>query len=210
VEDLISEILWGGDAATEGVIPNWPVVTAGAKEFFASVNGLVLTIKPGAAVVKGKLHWSDADWTYTFTRPVSGTRYDRFVLRAYWTLGDGTYSRRVRIYRIAGLPALPPIVQTHGTEWHLPLYTVAVPSGAGALTITKNWAYRHLRNVTDNKYLETTRRWHKGMLIDWSGTLGGSDGARPVDPVTGRACESWHACIGGPAHNGVVIPDLRD
>lgn len=47
----------------------------------------------------------------------------------------------------------------------------------------------------------------KGAIIMWYGSLGGSDGHRPV--VDGVANEDWHVC-NGETVNGMALPDLRD
>jgi hypothetical protein len=46
-----------------------------------------------------------------------------------------------------------------------------------------------------------------GTIIMWSGTLGGSDGHRPV--VGGVANKDWHLC-NGEVVGSVTTPDLRD
>lgn len=46
-----------------------------------------------------------------------------------------------------------------------------------------------------------------GAIVMWSGTLGGSDGHRPV--VGGVANEDWHLC-NGDAVGSVTTPDLRN
>ncbi len=47
----------------------------------------------------------------------------------------------------------------------------------------------------------------QGAIIMWSGTLGGSDGHRPI--VGGVANEDWHLC-NGEVVGSVPTPDLRD
>jgi len=49
----------------------------------------------------------------------------------------------------------------------------------------------------------------KGEIIMWSGTLGGSDGDRPIDPDSSTAIEEWHVCNGDTV-NGVATPNLED
>lgn len=49
----------------------------------------------------------------------------------------------------------------------------------------------------------------KGMIIMWSGTLGGASNHHPVDPDTATAINEWHIANGDTV-NGVVTPDLRD
>lgn len=49
----------------------------------------------------------------------------------------------------------------------------------------------------------------KGMIMMWSGTMGGTDNHHPVDPDTTTALVEWHLANGDTV-NSVVTPDLRD
>jgi hypothetical protein len=208
IADTVMEILYGGDALTEGVVPNWPVAV-GLKEYALSnpVAG-TLRVAPGACVVKGKIHWSDASVDFSYANPVGSNRVDRIVLRSLWST-----TQQIRLTYLAnpteGIATAPTILQSEGSQFDLPLWKITI-TPAGVVTWAQEWAYRHLRAMVSNSMLDDDCRFLRGMIIDWTGTLGGSDGARPIDPSTGLANEAWHACVGGDAHNGVTIPDLRD
>ena len=54
-----------------------------------------------------------------------------------------------------------------------------------------------------------------GMILSFSGTLGGTDGKRPINPHTGEAVEGFAVCDGGTykAHSKSPLlstPDLRE
>lgn len=48
-----------------------------------------------------------------------------------------------------------------------------------------------------------------GMIVPFSGTLGGANNHHPVNPSTGEPDTSWHIC-NGETVNGHATPDLRD
>lgn len=48
-----------------------------------------------------------------------------------------------------------------------------------------------------------------GMIVPFSGMLGGTNKHYPIDPATGQPDTRWHIC-NGETVNGVVTPDLRD
>jgi hypothetical protein len=48
-----------------------------------------------------------------------------------------------------------------------------------------------------------------GMIVPYSGTMGGADNHHPVNAATGQPDTSWHIC-NGETVNGHATPDLRD
>lgn len=48
-----------------------------------------------------------------------------------------------------------------------------------------------------------------GMIVPFSGNLGGTNNHYPIDPTTGQPDTRWHIC-NGETVNGVQTPDLRD
>ena len=48
-----------------------------------------------------------------------------------------------------------------------------------------------------------------GMIVPFSGSLGGANNHHPVDTATGEPDLSWHIC-NGETVNGHATPDLRD
>jgi microcystin-dependent protein len=48
-----------------------------------------------------------------------------------------------------------------------------------------------------------------GMIVPFSGTLGGANNHHPVNPATGQPDTRWHVC-NGETVNGHATPDLRD
>lgn len=139
---------------------------------------------------------SDASVAVNIPTPVGATRIDRIVLRMVWATAT------VRIYRIAGVEGAgvpPAITQAYGATYDWPLYQVSITTG-GAITLTdeRTWLKGHFEAPP-----------MVGTLQRIFTTLGGSDGHRPLDPITGVADERWHWC-NGDVVNGFTTPDTRD
>lgn len=91
-----------------------------------------VVIAAGIGLCYGGRHKSDANVTVAIPTPGAGTsRIDRIVLRKDWT------AKTIRLTRIAGTeagsPSAPPMVQTVGDRWDVPLYRVTI-TDAGVIT----------------------------------------------------------------------------
>jgi hypothetical protein len=64
-------------------------------------------------------------------------------------------------------------------------------------------------HVRDNLVYLKAALFIKGMVLPFSGTLGGVNNHFPIDPDTAAADTRWHIC-NGDTENSVATPDLRD
>jgi hypothetical protein len=90
-----------------------------------------IQIASGSALVWGTWYNNSAAMSMAISTPVGATRIDRIVLRKLWA------SQTIRITKIAGIEggAAPPLTQSAGSTWDIPLARVSITVG-GVITIT--------------------------------------------------------------------------
>jgi hypothetical protein len=137
--DDVWEVFFGSGATPfkdHRVIRHW------ANELLATGVATPVTVQTGAAVVHGKFYKNTANVDVAIPLPSTATRIDRIVLRSVWA------TQTIRIYRIAGAEGggAPPLVQTDGNTWDIPLWQTSITIG-GVITLTDE---RNFGNIDDH------------------------------------------------------------
>lgn len=91
-----------------------------------------LRVGPFEALVYGTWYQNDANSDFVIATPAAATRIDTVVLRKSWA------AQTVRILILSGVEggSAPPLVQTVGVTWDVPVATVSTTTG-GVSTVTQ-------------------------------------------------------------------------
>lgn len=122
-------VLFDSSADYYGSTPDRGVLHGYEDELEVTAGSGEVLIGAGAALVNGRLFWSDAQESLTVDTPSASARTDRVVVRADWT------SQTVRLAYLKngseGTGTPPALTQTEGTLFEIPLAQVLVSTGGG-------------------------------------------------------------------------------